>query len=99
MFPSLNRLRLRFFPPVCKKRALQIAEQHVGRIEWGLGYCIHSGKPDNARIYDEPTEPSWYVFVPWNDGIGDFMLRSSRILAISKQTGKILFDGSANDEG
>lgn len=44
-------------------------------------------------------EPAWYVTVPWNDGLDGRCLRSSRIIAISKVGGAVLYDGSANDEG
>ena len=45
------------------------------------------------------NEPAWYIFAPWCDGRDDTMLRSSRIVAVSKRGGRVLYDGSANDEG
>ncbi len=39
------------------------------------------------------------MVAPWNDGNDGLMLRSSRVLLISKHAGEVLHDGSANDEG
>lgn len=46
-----------------------------------------------------PTEPSWRIYAPRGDGLDGKMLRSSRIILISKESGRVLYDGSANDEG
>jgi len=51
------------------------------------------------HLYAMPTEPSWFVYAPWRDESDGFMLRSSRIIIISKESGKVLYDGSAEDEG
>jgi len=40
-----------------------------------------------------------YVLCQWNDGLDGSMLRSSRLVLISKRNGKILSDGSAGDKG
>jgi hypothetical protein len=42
-------------------------------------------------------EPAWYVFAPWCDGV--IGLRASRVIVISKTDGRVMYDGSANDEG
>lgn len=36
---------------------------------------------------------------PWGDGLDGLALRSSRVILIVKYDGRVLFDGSANDEG
>jgi hypothetical protein len=51
------------------------------------------------HIYAMPTEPCWFVYAPWGDKFDGIMLRSSRVIIISKQSGKVLYDGSTNDEG
>ena len=58
---------------------------------------IRPERPSNCNLYNPPTEPCWYVYVPHNDGI--LGLRSSRIVIMSRATGKIIYDGSAGDEG
>ncbi len=61
---------------------------------------VLDGLPANTNIYDiEGLGPYWCVFVPWGDGLDGRMLRSSRIILVSKLTGKVTYDGSANDEG
>lgn len=97
-FQSLWR---RFFP-LSERQAVKIA----------ITECSKNCKPEerafrasNERpnIYlpngDSIEEPCWYVFAPWGDNLEEAMLRSSRVIAISKITGAILYDGAANDEG
>ncbi len=64
-------------------------------------FKAHETVPENMHIYtsNRLNEPCWYVTAPWNDGLDGSMLRSSRIIIISKKTGYVLYDGSANDEG
>jgi hypothetical protein len=47
---------------------------------------------------DIHSDALWYVYVPWCDG-WDPTIRSSRVIVITKIGGRIIFDGSANDEG
>lgn len=92
---SASSLWESLFPPVGRKAALCIAAEacRPGSME------IRSGLPPNAWFYSTSTEPFWCIRVPRNDGRDGTMLRSSRIILVSKQTGKILYDGSAHDEG
>lgn len=48
---------------------------------------------------DLPTEPAWYVLLPWFDGLDGRSLRSSRLITIVKSDGRVIYDGSAQDEG
>lgn len=59
----------------------------------------HGTKPAQFRIYANPPEPCWWVEVPWSDGKDRYMIRSSRVIVIGRQTGTIHYDGSAGDEG
>jgi hypothetical protein len=53
--------------------------------------------PDGCAVYACPKD-CWFVrFLTVYDE--PHTLRSSRLVAVSKTTGEILFDGSANDEG
>ena len=80
-------------------KALRIVAEKV-EVDTGELEC-RDGLPGNCNPYDRPSsgEPFWCVYAPWMDGKDETMLRSSRIVLVSKRTGKILFDGSANDEG
>lgn len=62
-------------------------------------YKLYDKPMDQLCIYNKPTEPCWIIDAPWLDGKDGEVLRSSRIIMVSKQTGKVLYDGSANDEG
>lgn len=80
--------------------------------EQGSGYRLILQNPaslDDLHIWQTdghtpatylfPQEPSWIICAPWFDGNDGSVLRSSRIIAVSKKTGEVLYDGSANDEG
>ncbi|SIR04120.1 hypothetical protein SAMN05920897_12811 [Alkalispirochaeta americana] len=92
-----QQIRLRLFPPIGRTAALAIARQRCAS-EPDL-FCIYRRLPANVHIYRQPEEPCWFISAPWNDGSDGLILRSSRLLLISKQTGEVLYDGSANDEG
>jgi len=93
----LRRLRSCLFPRANRQRALHIAAKACKcNSKW---LTIHGTRPDSCHLYTAPTEPCWFVYAPWGDGKDGFMLRSSRIILISKFNGAILYDGSANDEG
>lgn len=55
----------------------------------------------NCRIYirKEITDPCWFILAPWGDENEGLYLRSGRLIIISKITGEILYNGTANDEG
>lgn len=52
--------------------------------------------PDNCAVYNRPTD-CWFVLFS-NEQIIT-RLQSSRLVAVSKDTGEIVYDGDANDEG
>lgn len=96
-FQKFRDLRLRYFPPVSQRKALRIARKVV---DHDLPFnSIEREKPEKICLYGMPSEPSWFIFSPWNDGKDGTMLRSSRLIMVSKLSGRVLFDGSAEDEG
>ena len=54
--------------------------------------------PANSCPYRSwPDQPVWYVFV---GELGGFQaLQSSRVIVVAKADGRVLYDGSATDEG
>lgn len=96
MIRFLMRLRGLLIPPISRRKAIQIAK-FAGMTDVHPAEVL-SRMPDHVYPYNyQPADPCWYVIGLWNDG--KIMLRSSRLLAISKINGCILFDGSAGDEG
>ncbi len=88
--------KIKKFPPITKQKALEIAAQ-VCKTDRREFHC-YSKKPENFTIYAAfPDEPCWYVSAAWDDAL--HMLRSSRVIVISRMTGKVFYDGSAGDEG
>jgi len=84
--------------PVDRKTALKAAIKHVTRkISQPSQYKVYSRKPKNLDLYMH-AEPCWFVYAPWSDGLSGGMLRSSRMILISKINGRVLYDGPANGE-
>ena len=82
---------------ITKEKAINIADEHIRNDK--REYCVHDNLPTNGfGIYNQPTEDCWYVTCSF-DTRGTVGLGSSRLIFVSKKTGKVLYDGSANDEG
>jgi hypothetical protein len=60
------------------------------------GFRITDTLPDNCAVYNPPTN-CWFIL--FSESPFQWRLQSSRLVAISKSTGEIVYDGSANDEG
>jgi len=92
-----KKLRLRFFPPIGKQHAIDIA-RNAAVAEWAP-FRVYGRKPPTISVYNLPREPAWFILGPWSDEKEGRMLRSSRLIIVSKTSGDILYDDSANDEG
>lgn len=53
----------------------------------------------NTYPNESHSEPCWAFRAPWGKETDLMLIRPSRMILISKRTGQILYDGSANDEG
>lgn len=86
------------FPKIKKQDALEIAAQVCGGDP--QDFRCYSKKPARYVIYGViPDEPCWYISAPWGDEDKVVMLRASRVIVISRLTGQVHYDGSADDEG
>jgi len=61
-------------------------------------FSITDSLPQNCHPYGLPEQACWYVLCSAHPSQG-LMICSSRLVAISKATGEVVYDGSANDEG
>jgi hypothetical protein len=52
--------------------------------------------PDNCAVHNRPTN-CWFLLFSDEEIIT--RLQSSRLVAVSKNTGEIIYDGDGNDEG
>jgi hypothetical protein len=61
-----------------------------------LVYRVHitDTLPDNCAVYNRPTN-CWFLL--FSDEEFAARLQSSRLVAVSKNTGEIIYDGDAND--
>jgi hypothetical protein len=83
---------IKLFPPITKQLALDIAAQ-VCKSDRKEFQC-YSMEPSHYSLYVPwPDQPCWYIDVLWNDDLVAF--RSSRVIVISRLTGKIFYDGEA----
>lgn len=94
---QIFKFRMRYFPPVSKKKAVKLVRRALASESTDI--TVLDTPPLNIRLYQPPKEPCWYLFAPWQDGMDGKAIRSSRLLLLSKRSGEILYDGSANDEG
>jgi hypothetical protein len=94
----VGQMKVYSFPPVTRQKALDIASKALGQSDASEPLICHGSKPARFNIYGDLPEPCWWVEVPWNDKQVN-ALRSARVIAIGRQTGKVLYDGAAGDEG
>jgi hypothetical protein len=95
----LQQMLGRMFQPVSENDALRIASQSLTKDALDIRLICHDTKPAQFRIYATLPEPCWWVEVPWGDGKEGYVIRSSRVIVIGRQTGTVHYDGSAGDEG
>lgn len=77
-----------------KDNILTIAKNHYAS---QLEYSISDGENCILNIYGVDTKNTWCVFIDNpNIPIG---IKSSEVVVVSKNDGKVLYSGSANDEG
>jgi len=81
---------------ISKEQALEIFKAHVAMDEQKIHRITDS--PPNVNVYGMPSEECWHILCSYNQH-APTMLASSRLICISKITGRILFDGSSNNEG
>lgn len=60
---------------------------------------IHSHPPASVCVYNLPKGYFWYILFSHGDAKDGVILRSSKLIVVSKADGEILYNGSANDEG
>ena len=94
MKPSVRIKPLR---SITKTRAKQLAA--VACVPSRRAFKCYDTLPPECKIYPLPEEPCWFIRCPWGDNLDGRVLRSGRLIAISRRTGQILYHGPAFDEG
>jgi hypothetical protein len=80
-------------PSVSKEKASQIIREHLIQ-EIPKEFEIYDGVPFGIKYYNMSKEPCWTVLI----SLGANQLSASRMICVSKKTGKIIYDGQTNDE-
>jgi hypothetical protein len=94
-----------FFEMLSRKRALKVVRRQINKqrvlVLSSAHFKIFDQLPDNCHIYmTYPIDkPCWFVKCPWGDGQDGSMLRSCRLMLLTRWGGKVVYDGSAGDEG
>ena len=78
---------------ITRAEARRIAERHVLRRVFGRA-SVREGEEAPGRHLGR-REDTWVVYKK----TPELMLCSSEIVVVCKRTGKVLYEGSANDEG
>jgi hypothetical protein len=94
-----GHLKVRLFPPVTQRMALTIAKQALAQSKTAEPLICRARKPTHFCVYACFPEPCWWVQAPWNDETEGIAIRSSRVIVIGRQSGKVFYDGPAGDEG
>ena len=89
--PATTRKRKR---PISSAEARRRAIRHVVRRMFG-GAGVADGKHANMAVYDLRTEDVWVVF---KNSRELHVLRSSEVVVVCQRTGRVLYEGPANDE-
>lgn len=82
--------------PIDKDGALRIAQNQCSPSI--RGFEIYDRMPENWSIYlrREPLpDENWYIAAPRKGG----GLHTTHAIIISRKTGEVIYDGSANNEG
>jgi hypothetical protein len=83
---------------ITQEAALEIFQKYIEQQKPKVEiYEITETRPSNCHAYIPSKEDCWYILYSMNRPIG--MICSSDLIVISKKTGKIVYSGSANDEG
>ena len=98
MISYFRRLIIWVHGKVSRQMAIEIARKDLTYKPGPADFKIYDKRPDNCHVYGVPDDDlCWFIYAPWGDGLA--MLRSSRVVVVSKKTGKVLYSGSAQDEG
>ena len=60
------------------------------------GAKVADGKHARMEVYNLPAVDAWVVFKNSRELLA---LRSSEVVVVCKRTGRVLYEGPANDEG
>ena len=92
-------------PFITKEEALRLARQHLTDPAYECGSVVDGAVANLGCIYiptrvDWSFKDTWVVYKnrPLRDGEMP-VFSSSEIVAVCKRTGKVLYEGSAGDEG
>ena len=86
--------------PVTQDKALRIAQKQIITTHGAPSidnFHIYDGEPPNP-IYGLTHNQIWSVVCPWDNHFSG-VIQDSRLIVISKVSGQVLYDGSAQDEG
>ncbi len=78
------------------KEALEIAAMHNGGKPL-IAPTVHDELPPNCTMYRWWSGECWHIQSQADER--PEILRSTRLIIIQRETGRVVYDGDANDEG
>jgi hypothetical protein len=89
--PKPRRGKVQF---ITRAEARRRAERHV-RDRMFKGATVLDGVEAGGNIYKVRREDTWVVY----KNSEEIALKSSQLVVVCKRTGRVLYEGSAHDEG
>ena len=80
---------------ISRRQALRIAQAHICQEALGKSPRVLDGADAKVRAYNVQTADTWIIY----RHNPELSIRSSDVVVISKRTGRVIYDGSAHDEG
>ena len=86
-------------PEITREEAVQKAREEIADTFVKSIHEITDILPDGCGIYmsGRHKKSCWYIFFTPDNSLS--MLQSTCVIAISKETGEVIYNGSAGDEG
>lgn len=83
---------------ISREKAASIASETARSLGLGTGVdkVLELPEIDRLHVYGHDFKDCWVAYITHTDR---WMLRASTIVAVDKQTGQVVYTGSAHDEG
>ena len=91
---SVERRKRRTAKFITRAEARRRAERHVWNRMFG-GARVRVGAAANVLYYNQGASDLWVVY----KNPKDITIRSAEVVVVCKRTGRVLYEGSAGDEG
>jgi len=89
--PKPRRVKVQF---ITRAEARRLAERHILNRMF-KGATVREGAEAGHNIYNVRRKDTWVVY----KNSEEIALKSAQLVVVCKRTGRVLYEGSAHDEG